>query len=281
MRERVINSFWLVAIVSSIICVFHISGCVFLIILSGICTQIEFCTLIEKSGQKPFKITSMICGLALMLTAAYKSPASQWLSQSSEFMFFSITIIALQALFSNSLRVAQKSIISSVASIVYGPFLFSFPIALLREMKLCGLGDGVCIFTFLWMVFVTKACDIGGMFAGKYFGKTKIAPNFSPKKTVEGLIGGVICSIIVGFLLFWIFRKFLPQKFYFCKAAILSVLLAVLSLVGDLVESILKRSANEKDSGKIFSGIGGMFDLTDSLLLSLPFASIFIKNFAL
>ena len=202
MRERVINSFWLIAIVSSIIHVFHISGCVFLIILSGICTQIEFCNLIEKSGQKPFKITSMICGLALMLTAAYKSPDSQWLSQSSEFVFFSIMIIALQALFSNSLRVAQKSIISSIVSIVYGPFLFSFPIALLREMKLCGLGDGVCIFTFLWMVFVTKACDIGGMFAGKYFGKTKIAPNFSPKKTVEGLIGGVICSIIVGFLLF-------------------------------------------------------------------------------
>ena len=281
MRERVINSFWLIVIVSSIICVFRIIGCVFLIILSGICTQIEFCTLIEKSGQKPFKITSTICGLALMLAAAYKSHASQWLSISSEFMFFSIMIIALRALFSNSLKIAQKSIISSIASIVYGPFLFSFPIALLREMKLYGLNDSVCIFTLLWMIFVTKACDIGGMFAGKYFGKNKIAPNFSPKKTVEGLLGGVVCSVMIGILLFLIFRKFLPQKFYSYKASILSILLAVLSLVGDLIESILKRSANEKDSGKIFSGIGGIFDLTDSLLLSLPFASIFIKNFAL
>jgi phosphatidate cytidylyltransferase len=131
------------------------------------------------------------------------------------------------------------------------------------------------------MILVTKCCDIGGMFVGKYFGRHKLAVNFSPQKTVEGLFGGIIFSNCVGIIVLSLCRQWLPSKLGPGNAIILSTLLAIFSLVGDLAESVIKRLANEKDSGDIFPGIGGIFDLTDSLLFSVPLGVICLKYFIL
>jgi phosphatidate cytidylyltransferase len=129
------------------------------------------------------------------------------------------------------------------------------------------------------MILVTKCCDIGGMLVGKHFGKRKLAINFSPKKTIEGLLGGVLFSNCIGIILLFLCRQWLPSELGIGQAIILSTLLAIFSLVGDLVESVVKRLANEKDSGTIFPGIGGIFDLTDSLLFSIPLGVLYLKYF--
>jgi phosphatidate cytidylyltransferase len=107
------------------------------------------------------------------------------------------------------------------------------------------------------------------------FGRTKMAPVISPKKTWEGAIGGLIISSLVGAGIAYGARNYLPLGFTPLKAALVALPLAVLAIVADLVESIIKRRATIKDSGATIPGIGGMFDVTDSLILTAP-ASYFV-----
>ena len=244
----------------------------------AIMTQFEFYKLLSKIDQRPFWITGMSCGVGMLLMSIFCISSNNINAAMSEMLFFSIIIVVIQALFSHSLMTSRKSITATLSGIIYVPFMSIFPIALMSKMSAVGMSDGQCIFTLVWLILTTKFCDIGGMFAGKYFGRHKLAPNFSPKKTFEGLIGGILCSNIISVGLLLLFPALLPEKLTVIVSIILATCLALLSIVGDLVESAIKRLANEKDSGATLPGIGGVFDLSDSLLLALPFASIVLMH---
>jgi phosphatidate cytidylyltransferase len=111
--------------------------------------------------------------------------------------------------------------------------------------------------------------DIGAYFAGNAFGKNKLCPNVSPGKTVEGALGGIILSLVVGalYVLITIDNPTLENYFNF---AVLSLIVSLVSILGDLFESILKRIADVKDSGKILPGHGGLLDRIDSLTCAAP-----------
>lgn len=247
----------------------------------SIMTQFEFYKLLNKIDQRPFVLTGMLCGLVMLLMCIFGVSPNNVNSFSSEMVFLSIVIVAIQALCSHSLATSRKSIITTLSGIVYVPFMSTFPISLLLKMSHVGMSDGQCIFTLFWLILITKFCDIGGMFAGKYFGQHKLAPNFSPKKTFEGLVGGIFCSNVVAVGLLFLFPALLPPKMSVMLTIILATCLALLSIIGDLIESAIKRLANEKDSGTTLPGIGGIFDFSDSLLLALPFASIFLMHIVL
>lgn len=118
----------------------------------------------------------------------------------------------------------------------------------------------------LWVFLVVWATDVGGYFAGKGIGGPKLAPRISPKKTWAGLIGGVLLSALVTFLMhIWFdFGRDAPLL------VLLSALLAVWAQVGDLVESALKRHFNVKDSGGLIPGHGGLLDRVDGLVFVAP-----------
>jgi phosphatidate cytidylyltransferase len=104
-----------------------------------------------------------------------------------------------------------------------------------------------------------------------------MAPSISPGKTIEGLIGGFAASAGMGALLPWIFQEKLTEIVYFgdwifspSQGALWGLLLALSAVIGDLIASVLKRLASMKDSGGAIPGIGGLFDLTDSLILAAP-----------
>src|SRR5690606_7267898 len=120
----------------------------------------------------------------------------------------------------------------------------------------------------LWVVVVAKFCDMGALLTGMAFGRHKMSPQISPKKTWEGAVGGVIFSMGCGALIAWWARDVFPPHLTPIVAALIAAPIAMLGIVADLVESILKRRANMKDSGATIPGIGGMFDLSDSLLLA-------------
>ena len=105
--------------------------------------------------------------------------------------------------------------------------------------------------------------DTGAYFVGRHFGKHKLAPNISPNKTVEGLIGGIITTTLGGVLLALIWGMRAPALEW-QQGLIVGAVLGVLSPLGDLGESMLKRQFNVKDSGKIFQAHGGMLDRMDS-----------------
>jgi phosphatidate cytidylyltransferase len=257
-------------------------GCVILIMVAGAATQLEFYELLRKIGQRPLAKIGAICGFPLMVGELWPCVICQKLSPStSELLFAAMVIVIVKVLLTHSLEMSKKCIISTIAGIIYAPFMCHFPIALLKEITMRNLSGKCYVSTLLWMVFVAKCCDIGGMFAGKYYGQRKLAPRFSPRKTVEGLMGGILLSNFVGMISMLLMKNLLPSGINLLRTAIMSTLLAIFALVGDLLESAIKRLAKEKDSGNIFPGIGGAFDLTDSLLFSIPVGVIFLKYFVL
>lgn len=130
---------------------------------------------------------------------------------------------------------------------------------------------------WIWLIFMfagTWASDITAYFVGKGFGRRRIAPVLSPKKTLEGAIGGLLGSVLIGYL-FAIIYPFLP----FYKMLLLGLLLGAAAEVGDLLESAFKRQAGIKDSGKLIPGHGGILDRFDSALFTAPLVYYFVLLF--
>ncbi|MDR2871295.1 MAG: phosphatidate cytidylyltransferase [Xanthomonadaceae bacterium] len=122
----------------------------------------------------------------------------------------------------------------------------------------------------LWLLsalMIVWAADSGAYFAGRHFGKRKLAPIISPNKTVEGAIGGILAGIVIVLPFGWGLGIPSAQWPILMLVALITVLA---SIVGDLFESLLKRHADAKDSGALIPGHGGMLDRIDSLLAALP-----------
>ena len=111
------------------------------------------------------------------------------------------------------------------------------------------------------------AADTGAYFAGRKFGRRKLAPRISPNKTVEGLVGGVVAGMVFGLA----FALFAGASVGQLPAIALVALVAVLfSVVGDLFESLLKRQVGVKDSSNLIPGHGGLLDRVDGMVAALP-----------
>lgn len=124
---------------------------------------------------------------------------------------------------------------------------------------------------FLFLLIITKMTDICAYFIGKLCGRHPLAPNLSPKKTIEGSIAGFLGAALSSLVIIFISRKFHIFHFYEYKTftIILACILGVVSQFGDLAESLLKRDANVKDSSNL-PGLGGVLDMLDSLLFTAP-----------
>ncbi len=116
------------------------------------------------------------------------------------------------------------------------------------------------------------ASDTGGYFTGRAFGKHKLSPTISPKKTVEGAIGGVLSVVAGAVALHFTLLPSLPIR----DAVILGALGSVLAIFGDLAESLLKRSTGVKDSGGILPGHGGMLDRVDAVMITAPVVLVYV-----
>ena len=115
------------------------------------------------------------------------------------------------------------------------------------------------------MIVVTVMTDVGAYFAGKKFGKKKLAPNLSPGKTIEGAAGGLMLALIASLVMYFINSAHLS----FFMAVLLGILFGIVGQAGDLAESLLKRDAGVKDSNGL-PGLGGVLDIVDSLLFTAP-----------
>jgi len=148
------------------------------------------------------------------------------------------------------------------AMTMFGVLYLGLTLGTLSMTRLLPLGEWLIFFLLL----VTWASDTGAYLVGTLYGRHRLAPTISPKKTVEGLVGGLIAAIIAGYAARW---WFLPELSGL-DCLILATLLTIAGLWGDLTESAMKRSVGMKDSGGILPGHGGMLDRLDSLLFAAP-----------
>ncbi len=127
----------------------------------------------------------------------------------------------------------------------------------------------------LWLLLVIFAGDTGAFYVGRALGKTKLYPQVSPGKTWAGVVGGVILSLLVGIIL----GKWLLLEASLWRLGSLALVLALMGILGDLFESMLKRQAEVKDASQLLPGHGGMLDRLDSLIFAAPvvvYARIFL-----
>lgn len=164
---------------------------------------------------------------------------------------------------------AFARMVALLVSIVYGSFPW------LATWDLFLMGDGARYAVFLCAV--VWAGDTGAYFGGKRFGKNKLAPRMSPKKTWEGSIAGLIASVLGGVLCNVFYQGSLGSWPIIAFASLLG---GAFGQMGDLVESTLKRFAGVKDSGVIFPGHGGFLDRVDGLLFAAPIIWFILYNAA-
>ncbi len=174
---------------------------------------------------------------------------------------FFVVLYALFIVFM-SLYYNKEYGINSIAASLSFPVIIAYSFSAFVELY--GSNDG--LFYLLLLINFSSVCDTGAYFTGVLFGKHKLCPNISPKKTVEGAIGGVVWSIICSVILCLAFDK-ADIMVYLCFA---TVPFCVVGMFGDLFASVIKRSVDLKDYGKLIPGHGGILDRFDSILLIAP-----------
>ena len=181
-----------------------------------------------------------------------------------------VLVSTILTVWSGEVSDAAKRLTSILSGIIYTTVLFGgmLVIAAAPESRhSVAVGQGGWM---LFPMFVVFAGDTGAYFAGRAFGRHKLAPVLSPKKTWEGAIGGAIASVGGGFLC----QALLLPDLAAWQVVVLALPAAVLGQVGDLCESALKRSTGVKDSGRILYGHGGMLDRVDGLIFAAPYLAI-------
>ena len=176
-----------------------------------------------------------------------------------------VTILTLILALSRPSEFEQSlaSVAATVFGVVYVPLLMGFAVAIkLVDNRAERLGSKLLGFVFL----VVIASDVGAYFTGRAIGKHKLAPNISPGKTVEGGIGGLALGLVGAI----ISKKLFFAEMQWLHLVVLSIVLVVVGVFGDLCESMLKRGAKAKDAASIIPGHGGILDRLDSLLFNAP-----------
>jgi phosphatidate cytidylyltransferase len=264
--SRIISTLLLWATVAGCVIFFGSTGAVWLISLLAVLTLWEFYKLIRRLGIEPFDRVGMIAGGALCLSPLYLEPHGIDLGS---LLALAAVIFAVRILGERNGNQRLDTLAWTLFGIVYIPFMLSF---LVRTVLISAPAPNTGLLLAIWMVAVAKFCDVGALLTGLAIGRHKMAPEISPKKTWEGVVGGLITSAAVGAGLAYLFADQVPPAFTPLIAAIIALPIAGLAIISDLVESIIKRHADAKDTGATIPGIGGIFDLTDSLILTSPIA---------
>ncbi len=252
-------------------------GAIMVLVLLG---QREFYRLIEDKGAHPL--------VGFGLTAAMALCAVQYLGteyQANLLMTATLLAVLVAQLGKAKITEALASVSGTFFGVFYVGWLLSHAISLRDFFRAAtfrygeetatsiGLSPDCGIFLMFFTLFVVVLCDAGAYFGGRAYGRRRLAPAISPSKSIEGavagVIGGLLGAIICkgGFDLFW---PVLSASLSWYAVGVLALLLSAAGIVGDLIESLLKRDAKVKDAGHLLPGTGGVLDRIDSFLLAIP-----------
>ncbi len=235
----------------------------------------EFFRLLEEADIEHFRKTGLVGGLLLILSTwvSLRLPGQMTGVIDWSVLAVIVAIIFLRPFPDKQLRRPLEAVSVTLLGVMYVAFLFSFIVKLLVHD---GNVDGKLI--VIYLIAVVKVTDIGAFGVGCLIGRHKFFPRISPKKTWEGVIGGILAglAVSVGWSV-WAGGALGPFTLGLQDAVILGICLPVIGIIGDLSESLFKRAAGVKDSAKWIGGIGGVLDVIDSLLFAAPVLYIYSK----
>lgn len=238
-----------------------------IIIFAGFLGIVEFHSLAQKKNIDPPLFLSIIIA-SLIFADAFWGNLNHLLPVLSASICFVLAYFALLAGLQNSILRASVTLFAPIyVAIPLGIALFFL------NYSTSALHHGLTILVFI--VAVTWTTDTGAYFIGKNFGKHKLAPVLSPNKTIEGSIGGLLSGLLSAILLF-LFWKSLRLSIRWYDMILLGLIIGVFGQIGDLAESAFKRDANTKDSGNTIIGHGGILDVIDSLLFTIPVSFVYL-----
>ena len=227
---------------------------------------IEFNRLTEVNRPYIFRIV-LDCVAAVWLlyaTAQYGMAISQGIGIFIPYMLYLLYVVC------RSTFLPHEAMLPSLGNSLIGQLYIAVPLALAIRLTLVAdpfssmtQYNGLlllAIFIFIWVN------DTGAYLVGSRWGKRRLAPNISPKKSVEGSIGGLLLVLLSAVIL----RLLLFPELSWLSLLLIAAVVAIFGTIGDLFESSLKRQAGVKDSGKLIPGHGGILDRIDSLLLAVP-----------
>jgi phosphatidate cytidylyltransferase len=274
--KRIISTVGLWTLIIGIIYAFRIDGAVWCLAIVAVASQHELYGMFEKMGERPFRYLGLMLGLVMILAPHYTNtldPHGEKQGLEAGIIAVCIVIACVRIMRERDSSNRLETIVYTVFGLVYIPFMLHFGVRVmdLPEDPNVGLMLG------MWILAVTKFCDVGALLVGMVMGRTKMAPHASPKKTWEGAVGGVVVAAGIGAGLVLIFPNLYPATLTPLIAALTAIPVASVGIVSDLIESIFKRRADIKDSGKWIPGIGGAFDLVDSVILSAPVAYLLFR----
>ncbi len=271
--KRTLSTLVLWAVVFSLLYCFGATGAVWLVAIMAALTLHEFDALMRHSGFRPFGRLNIILGSAFILVPWYlpRLGLAAVTIGSADLLALGVIIASIRILAERDSSNRVETLASSLFGLAYVPLMLQFFVRVIAAHT--GAPHPYTgVLLFLWIIIATKLCDTGALLTGLAIGKHRMTPVISPKKTWEGAVGGLLVSALISAAFAALFRAYLPAGFTPLFAALIALPIAALGIVADLVESIIKRRANIKDSGSVVPGIGGMFDLTDSLILTAPAA---------
>jgi phosphatidate cytidylyltransferase len=246
----VVYSEWTYFIVFFIICILSL---------------LEFYRLTGLDGLAPLKTFGTICGMVIFTLSFFVERGDI----SGKFYFVIFPLVSLIYMIKLYKRFERKPF-TNIAFTFLGILYVAVPFALLN---IAAFNDGVYNYEIIWgSLFILWATDTGAYFAGTYFGKSKLFPRISPKKSWEGAVGGAVLALIFAVGIAYFFKSFLMWQWL-----VIAAIIIVGGIYGDLVESLLKRSIEIKDSGDALPGHGGFLDRFDGLLISAPSIVAFIE----
>jgi len=251
---------------------------VVLLLLTGV-GLLEFYAMVEKRGLVCFKGWGIFGGL-LLLSAEFiyltgtlgpvvlPSKANDF---ETSYLILFVLGLCLRQFFSRSSTSGILAISTTLFGLMYVPWLINF----IQKINFFPNVEGT--YYVMYFIVVTKFSDMGAYITGSLIGRHKMIPRISPGKTWEGLGGAVVFSTGASLLFAHLIGSHLYGMTSF-HAIVLGITLSLSAVIGDLIESIFKREAGIKDSGRFFPGIGGILDLLDSLLFNAPLMYLYLRH---
>ena len=281
MKTRIISGVILVSVIAGVLALGYLVNPLFMTVFLAIIAAIATWELLHNVAKIDSK---SIIAVAMVYTAVAVFNFALEGFQIGKFLIptYHITVLYVLVAVFLTLKKHDKLDLGGILSLCVMPFIMAYAFGSLEkianygakyELEIGGISALTGIYYLLMMLVFSAGCDTGAYFVGVTLGKHKLCPEISPKKTVEGAIGGILTSVV--FALIFNFAFGMTDKLV--PTLIFTVPLCIVGMCGDLFASTIKRSVGLKDYGNLIPGHGGILDRFDSILMISPIYLILIS----